>query len=130
MKRLGWVYEIVSEGFIFTEIKLECIPSLLGKPSKNIEEEFIQDLQRVYDGDENKNSYSKSQRDSLATIACHNALRVGDQLSRSEMRDVVDILQESDKGAYNCPHGRPTISGLGKASHYFVKRKEREYSLL
>ena len=44
MKRLGWVYEIVSEGFIFTEIKLECIPSLLGKPSKNIEEEFIQDL--------------------------------------------------------------------------------------
>jgi DNA mismatch repair ATPase MutL len=53
----------------------------------------------------------------MAAIACHNAYRIGDELNRSEMRELVDTLYEMT-GAYNCPHSRPILIMLGNASSF------------
>lgn len=110
-------------------VSLSTIPSILGREPQDYEEEFADTVERIYE--ENKaSSYSKSQREELATIACHNAYRAGDQLTRHEMREVVDELRTVKKGAFNCPHGRPILSGLGEASRLFPDRNRQVWNLL
>jgi DNA mismatch repair protein MutL len=42
------------------------------------------------------------------SLACHGAIRAGQQLSNEEMRELISQLEQS-KQPRSCPHGRPTI---------------------
>jgi len=43
-----------------------------------------------------------------ASVACHSAVRFGDQLDPAEQRQLLDELELAGPGALTCPHGRPT----------------------
>lgn len=49
----------------------------------------------------------------MAVVACHGAIRGGDELSIAEMKDLVESLYGT-KNAYSCPHGRPSILSMSK----------------
>lgn len=55
----------------------------------------------------------------MATVACHNAYKVGDKLDNNDMRSLIDTLYQMD-GAFNCPHGRPIITCLGPAEKFIA----------
>ncbi len=44
----------------------------------------------------------------LATVACHGAVRAGQDLSPAEMQEMVRLL-ESTENPHSCPHGRPVM---------------------
>lgn len=44
----------------------------------------------------------------LITIACHSAIRAGQSLSPEEMRELVQMLEQT-RLPRTCPHGRPTM---------------------
>lgn len=44
----------------------------------------------------------------LATIACHGAIRQGDELTVRQMQLLIEELAGTNR-PYTCPHGRPTI---------------------
>jgi DNA mismatch repair protein MutL len=50
-----------------------------------------------------------------ATIACHSAVRFGDQLDREAQQRILDRLVVTPGGS-SCPHGRPTAMVLGDDS--------------
>jgi len=47
----------------------------------------------------------------LQTIACHSAVRAGQQLSMEEMKELIRQLEQSENPR-TCPHGRPTMIHL------------------
>lgn len=49
----------------------------------------------------------------MAIVACHSAIRGGEELSPAEMKNLVESLY-STKNAYSCPHGRPSILSMSK----------------
>lgn len=49
----------------------------------------------------------------MAIVACHSAIRGGDELSSDQMKGLVQSLYRTDN-AYSCPHGRPTILSISK----------------
>jgi len=54
------------------------------------------------------------------SLACHSAIRAGQQLSNDEMRELIRQLEEANQPR-TCPHGRPTMIQL--TSHQL----EREF---
>lgn len=48
-----------------------------------------------------------------AIVACHSAIRGGDELSFVQMKNLVESLYETEN-AYSCPHGRPSILSMTK----------------
>ena len=44
----------------------------------------------------------------LATVACHGAVRAGQDLTEAEMQEMVRLL-ESTENPHSCPHGRPVM---------------------
>ncbi len=48
-----------------------------------------------------------------AIVACHSAIRGGDILSPTQMRDLLTSLYGTTN-VYSCPHGRPTILSITK----------------
>ncbi|HEY3667859.1 MAG TPA: DNA mismatch repair endonuclease MutL [Polyangiaceae bacterium] len=48
----------------------------------------------------------------LATMACHGSVRAGDPLSASEVKALLEALDEADFAGH-CPHGRPVVTFLG-----------------
>ncbi|MBI3744880.1 MAG: DNA mismatch repair endonuclease MutL [Chloroflexi bacterium] len=57
----------------------------------------------------------------LATIACHAAVRAGQELSLPEMREMVRLLESADN-PHACPHGRPVMVHMTNA------QLEKEFS--
>jgi len=55
-----------------------------------------------------KASLSEISHDVLATIACHSAVRAGDELQAEQ---VLELMKEADTVDFyhNCPHGRPVF---------------------
>ena len=49
-----------------------------------------------------------------ALIACHAAVRFGDQLGMSEQQRLLDQLARTGRGI-TCPHGRPTVLALDES---------------
>ena len=59
----------------------------------------------------------------MAVVACHSAIRAGEELSNARMKRLVEELYSTDK-AYSCPHGRPTVLSLSRyAIEKMFKRK-------
>jgi len=52
------------------------------------------------------------------SLACHSAIRAGQQLSNEEMRELIRQLEQA-KQPRTCPHGRPTMIHL--SSHQLEK---------
>lgn len=50
----------------------------------------------------------------LIRTACHSAIRAGQELTASAMRELLRQIR-AEKLSLTCPHGRPTIVRLGKA---------------
>ncbi len=56
---------------------------------------------------------SRWEEKTVASIACHNAIRSGQSLSMEEMVALVRQLEET-ANPHTCPHGRPTIVKMGR----------------
>ncbi len=56
----------------------------------------------------------------IATLACHSAVRAGEQLTMEEMRQLIREMEELDV-LQTCPHGRPTVIRIS------VERLAREF---
>jgi len=54
------------------------------------------------------------------SLACHGAVRAGQQLSNEEMRELIERLEHT-KQPRTCPHGRPTMI------HLSLHRLEKEF---
>ncbi|MEE9285122.1 MAG: DNA mismatch repair endonuclease MutL [Dehalococcoidia bacterium] len=50
----------------------------------------------------------------LATIACHGAVRAGQELAPAEMQEMVRRLESADN-PHSCPHGRPVMLHMSNA---------------
>ena len=51
-----------------------------------------------------------------ATMACHSAVRAGDQLTMEEMESIIQQLADTHD-PHTCPHGRPTSLAVEKQPH-------------
>lgn len=58
------------------------------------------------------------------SLACHSAVRAGQQLSQEEMRELIKQLEQT-KQPRSCPHGRPTMIHL--SSHQLEKEFGRTH---
>lgn len=54
------------------------------------------------------------------SVACHGAIRAGQQLSNEEIRELIRQLEQCDQSR-SCPHGRPTLI------HLSSRQLEREF---
>ncbi|UCE74791.1 MAG: DNA mismatch repair endonuclease MutL [Methanomassiliicoccales archaeon] len=50
----------------------------------------------------------------MAVVACHSAIRGGDELSYTQMKKLVESLYTTEN-AESCPHGRPSILLMSRA---------------
>jgi len=59
-----------------------------------------------------------------ASVACHAAVRAGDEISAEEIGRVLDALYRTDTPAYACPHGRPVLVRLPRSrlDGWFLRR--------
>lgn len=59
-----------------------------------------------------------------ASVACHAAVRAGDEVSPEEMGRILDALYRTESPAYACPHGRPVLVRLprGRLDGWFLRR--------
>ncbi len=75
---------------------------------KDLEEgRFLQDVLDNF-RNERKSSYTKMEKKTIATMACHHSIRFNRSLTLQEMNEVVSQLNECEN-PYHCPHGRPTF---------------------
>ncbi len=65
--------------------------------------------------EEKNDLLTKDAHYTIATLACHGAIRAGQPLTESEMRQILSDLNKC-KDPYNCPHGRPVSWVLAKSS--------------
>ncbi len=83
-------------------LELRAIPSLLtGRPLDSI----FSDLSDALSGGDHSTLSLGISREILASIACHSAVRMGEELGEKELKQ---LLHEADQVDFylNCPHGR------------------------
>jgi len=58
-----------------------------------------------------------------ATVACHAALRAGDEVTAEEFARVLAALHALPEAAYSCPHGRPIVLAIPRTrlDHWFLR---------
>jgi DNA mismatch repair protein MutL len=88
-----------------TILLLEAVPAVLGTAADH-KQAFLDVLEAL-----DQPQPSPGIDPSLATIACHTALRSGDTLTTPEMRALLTELETLDILHY-CPHGRPIVVRL------------------
>lgn len=126
-ERLEWFNSSGFEAEIFGEDTLlfRAIPS--GWGSENLRVRLKNVLERVISMSEpnatTQLSIDEILFESLASEACHSAVRAGDRLEREEAITLVQKLFECEH-PWNCPHGRPTIVRIpeGRIEEWFQRR--------
>jgi DNA mismatch repair protein MutL len=93
---------------------IRAIPALMA--SANI----IEIITALLDNLASKESPNPWEEKIAQSLACHGAIRAGQQLSNEEMRELIKQLEQT-KQPRACPHGRPTMIHL--SSHQL----EREF---
>lgn len=84
---------------------VRAIPALVSKA--NVVEIMSELLENLGSGEGNR-----PWEDKIAeSLACHSAVRAGQQLSQEEMRELIGQLEQT-KQPRSCPHGRPTMIHL------------------
>ncbi len=84
---------------------VRAVPAHLAKGWDAAVKELLEELS----GEEK----SRWEEKTVASIACHNAIRSGQALSMEEMQALVRQLEETAT-PHTCPHGRPTIVKVGR----------------
>jgi|GEM_PF-913417 DNA mismatch repair protein MutL len=90
--RYGLHYQVISD----TEIEIVTVPSLL------VHRDLPSLVQALLDGAQSRRELA---HDVLATMACHAAVRAGEDLPEAELKALVSEASRVDF-YHNCPHGR------------------------
>ncbi|CAO5683141.1 MAG: DNA mismatch repair protein MutL [Holosporales bacterium] len=99
LKKLGFVFELYATSCIVREV-----PYILeGKDVKALMQDILNDLLN----EQEPLNLLMTMAEKLATKACHNSIRAGQSLSKSEMNA---LLREMETTPFSgqCNHGRPT----------------------
>jgi DNA mismatch repair protein MutL len=79
---------------------------------------FIEIITKLLDNLANKENGNPWEEKIAQSLACHSAIRAGQQLSNEEMRELINQLEQAQQPR-TCPHGRPTMIHL--SSHQLEK---------
>jgi DNA mismatch repair protein MutL len=93
---------------------IRAIPALMARAN------IIEIMTALLDSLASKESLNPWEEKIAQSLACHGAIRAGQQLSNEEMRELIKQLEQT-KQPRACPHGRPTMIHL--SSHQL----EREF---
>jgi DNA mismatch repair protein MutL len=93
---------------------IRAIPALMARANT------IEIISALLDNLASKESPNPWEEKIAQSLACHGAIRAGQQLSNEEMRELIKQLEQT-KQPRACPHGRPTMIHL--SSHQL----EREF---
>jgi DNA mismatch repair protein MutL len=88
-----------------TSVAIRSIPALLYRASP---ERLFRDLLSEL-GHSGERAFEDAIDMSLATMACHGAIRAGDPLSIEEGAALLRALDEEGEFVGHCPHGRPVV---------------------
>ena len=84
---------------------IRTIPALMAKSN------IIEIISALIDNLASKGSPNPWEEKIAQSLACHGAIRAGQQLSNEEMRELIKQLEQT-KQPRACPHGRPTMIHL------------------
>lgn len=91
-----------------TTLAIHTVPSLLARARpQRLAQDLLAEL--AHEGDR---SFGDALDTAVATMACHAAIRAGDELSPTECQALLRALDEVDAFAGHCPHGRPVVTTL------------------
>jgi len=93
------------ESFGTRSYLIRAVPALMAKAN------LIETLSELLDNLASKENPTPWEEKIAASLACHSAIRAGQQLSNDEMRELIKQLEES-RQPRTCPHGRPTMIHL------------------
>ena len=129
--RLSWLEKLGFEVEFFGEESLlfRAIPHAWGTDSiktrlKNLVEKLLEaPEQKSKENMQKENMIDESLFESLASEACHSAIRAGDPLHPIEAFTLVEDLFRCQH-PWNCPHGRPTTVRIpeGKLEEWFHRK--------
>ncbi len=91
---------------------IRTIPALMGTAN------VIEIISALLDDLRSKEGLIPWKEKIAESLACHGAIRAGQQLSNEEMRELVKQLEQT-RQPRSCPHGRPTMIHL--SSHQLEK---------
>ena len=91
---------------------IRAIPALMARAN------IIEIISALLDNLASKESPNPWEEKIAHSLACHGAIRAGQQLSNEEMRELIKQLEQT-KQPRTCPHGRPTMIHL--SSHQLEK---------
>ncbi len=91
-------------------ISIHAVPKLLQRASA---ERLLRDLLAEV-ARKGGRGFSDAVDLALATMACHGSIRAGDPLAPSEVKALLEALDEADFAGH-CPHGRPVVTFLSWA---------------
>ncbi|UCE37850.1 MAG: DNA mismatch repair endonuclease MutL [Thermoplasmata archaeon] len=98
------------EHFGGNTFQVRAVPVVFGKTeSKRIVPDIIDELISLGKTKQKDELIEKAK----AIVACHSAIRGGEELTLIQMKDLVESLYKT-KNAYSCPHGRPSIISMSK----------------
>jgi DNA mismatch repair protein MutL len=84
---------------------IRAIPALVARAN------IIEIISALLDSLASKESLNPWEEKIAQSLACHGAIRAGQQLSNEEMRELIKQLEQT-KQPRACPHGRPTMIHL------------------
>jgi DNA mismatch repair protein MutL len=84
---------------------IRAIPALVARAN------IIEIISALLDNLASKDSLNPWEEKIAQSLACHGAIRAGQQLSNEEMRELIKQLEQT-KQPRACPHGRPTMIHL------------------
>ena len=84
---------------------IRTMPALMARAN------IIQIISALLDSLGSKESLNPWEEKIAQSLACHGAIRAGQQLSNEEMRELIKQLEQT-KQPRACPHGRPTMIHL------------------
>jgi DNA mismatch repair protein MutL len=91
---------------------IRTMPALMARAN------IIEIISVLLDSLASKDSLNPWEEKIAQSLACHGAIRAGQQLSNEEMRELIKQLEQT-KQPRACPHGRPTMIHL--SSHQLEK---------
>jgi len=91
---------------------IRAIPAIMARAN------IIEIISALLDSLASKESPNPWEEKIAQSLACHGAIRAGQQLSNEEMRELIKQLEQT-KQPRACPHGRPTMIHL--SSHQLEK---------
>jgi DNA mismatch repair protein MutL len=95
---------------------IRTVPALMARAN------IIEIITALLDGLASKESLNPWEERIAQSLACHGAIRAGQQLSNEEVRELIKQLEHT-KQPRTCPHGRPTMIHL--SAHQLEKEFDR-----